>query len=80
MCSVETPSINYRALAGPHHHHEEGKGEEEHQPYTPATLKRAVTQGVEPNGETLDWCMPRWGLTDSDFRGLVAFLVSLDNK
>ena len=31
--------------------HEEG---EEHPPYTDETIKRAITQGVEPDGEPLE--------------------------
>jgi hypothetical protein len=30
----------------------------EHKPYTDETIKRAITEGVEPDGESLDWPMP----------------------
>lgn len=57
------------------------KGEYEHgkkeTPYTDALIKRAVTEGLDPNGEPLDWTMPRWQMTDTDFSDLLAYLKTL---
>lgn len=50
----------------------------EHEPYTDETIKRAITEGVEPNGEPLDWLMPRWSMSDEDLDDLIEFLETLD--
>ena len=46
--------------------------------YTDATLRRAVTTGVDPEGDHLDWPMPQWQLTDQEWSGLLAYLKTLD--
>lgn len=67
--------IRYEALAT--EAHREGEGTREHPPYTDALLKRAVTQGIDPAGNPLDWTMPRWRMTREDLDDLVAFLKTL---
>jgi len=49
----------------------------DHPAYTDATIKRAVTQGLDPAGEPPDWTMPRWHLTDQDWTDLLAYLKTL---
>ncbi len=57
------------------------KGEYEHgkkeTPYTDALIKRAVTEGLDPEGKPLDWTMPRWKMDDTDFADLLTYLKSL---
>jgi len=82
MCGVEAPAITYKALTSEEHEHgsettPSGKNEEEHPPYTIRTIQIAIEQGVDPGGEQLNWCMPRWGLSPIDFRDLLAYLVYL---
>jgi len=73
MHVFETPDIRYKTLTTAKH------GEEmEHEPYTDETIKRAITQGIEPNGEPLDWPMPRWTMSDEDLDDLLEFLKMLD--
>ncbi|MGA9350089.1 MAG: cytochrome c [Anaerolineae bacterium] len=73
MHVFETPDIRYKTLTTAEH------GEEmEHEPYTDETIKRAITQGIEPNGEPLDWPMPRWAMSDEDLDDLLEFLKTLD--
>ncbi len=45
--------------------------------YTDATLRRAVTTGIDPSGSRLDWPMPQWRLTDQEWSGLLAYLRTL---
>jgi hypothetical protein len=52
-------------------------GAEEHVPYTEETLKKALTEGVMPDGKELNKRMPRWQMTSQDLDDLVAFLKSL---
>ena len=62
--------ITYAHLSEPH---QDG----DHKPYTDDLIKRAVTQGVDSNGERLDPYMPRWQMSDQDFADLLAYLKTL---
>ncbi len=75
MRVFETPDIRYKTLTAEEVEHEEG---EEHPPYTDEDIKRAITQGIEPNGEPLKWPMPRWTMSDEDLDDLLEFLKTLD--
>ena len=55
----------------------EQKAEMDHPPFTDATIKRAVIQGVDPANKPVDWTMPRWQLTDEDWTDLLAYLKTL---
>ncbi|HJW76257.1 MAG TPA: hypothetical protein VJ787_11435 [Thermoleophilia bacterium] len=45
--------------------------------FTDADIRRAVTQGIDPEGDTLAWHMPRWQFTDVEWRNLLAYLKTL---
>jgi cytochrome c553 len=45
--------------------------------YTPATLGRALRDGVDPSGRALDELMPRFELDDDDVMHLAAYLQQL---
>ena len=45
--------------------------------YTDALIRRAVTQGIDPEGQSLDPVMPRWQLTDAEWSALLAYLKTL---
>ena len=77
MRVVEVPDIRYETLTS-EEHGDHGEEEEGHEPYTDETIKQAITEGVEPGGETLDWPMPRWSMTDADLNDLIDFLRTLD--
>ncbi len=57
------------------------KGEYEHgkkeTPYTDSLIKRAITEGLDPDGHALDWTIPRWQVSDADFADLLAYLKTL---
>lgn len=54
---------------------EKDRGEPE--TYDAASFKKAVKNGVEPNGERLSYYMPRWDISDADIDDLIAYLKTL---
>ena len=74
MGSFVAPDIRYKTLTGQDH----GKGHEDHNPYTEETIKRAITDGIDPDGKPLEWPMLRWSMSESDLNDLLAYLKSLD--
>ncbi len=46
-------------------------------PYTDDLLKRAITKGINANGENLDPTMPRWYMSEKDTNDLVAYIKTL---
>lgn len=48
-----------------------------HPPYTERLLKRAITLGIDPAGNSLDSAMPRFQLFNDDFSDLVAYIKRL---
>jgi cytochrome c oxidase subunit 2 len=68
--------IRYKALTGREKHVHEGKEEEYH--YTDELIRRAITQGLEPDGEPLDWTMPRWQMTEGDLIAIIEYLKILE--
>lgn len=69
MYTFTAPDIRYEALTSKEH--VEG---EAHEPFTDEAIKRAITEGVEPDGEPLDWPMPRWTMSATDLDDLLEFL------
>lgn len=62
-CTATPPSIRYQKLIGN---------------YSNDTLiARAITHGIDENGEELDACMPRWQLEQNDLGDLIAYLKTL---
>jgi len=45
--------------------------------YTDASLRRAITTGIDPTGGQLAWPMPQWQLTGQEWGGLLAYLKTL---
>ena len=72
MGTVQVPNIQYKHLT------ETGPTSGVNEPlYTDQTLKRAITEGVDPNGKPLVWPMPKWNMTDEQLNDLIAFLKTL---
>jgi hypothetical protein len=49
-----------------------------HEPYTDATLARAIREGIDSEGKPLGFLMPRFRLDDADMQALIAYLKALD--
>ena len=49
----------------------------DHPTYTDKTLGRAITQGIEPDGNLLKYPMPQWQMADSDLNDLITFIKTL---
>jgi ABC-type branched-subunit amino acid transport system substrate-binding protein len=57
------------------HTHDNGR---HHPAYDQASLRRALTEGVDPAGSPLDGVMPRYNISERDFNALVAYLKKLE--
>ena len=71
------PDIRYHHLTEEEHEEEHEAGEA-HPSYTDETIKRAITEGVEPDGEPMDMTMPRWQMSERDLDDLLEFLKTLE--
>jgi hypothetical protein len=78
MMGTKVPSdIRYRALtAGEHGHDGEETGEGHN--YTDEDIRRAITEGMEPDGKRLDPTMPRWKMGNNDLGDLLEYLKTLE--
>ncbi len=76
MCTEVAPEITYHALT--EEEHEEHGEEEEHPPYTDELIKRAITQGINPAGESFDYCMPQFKMSEEDLKDLIGYLKTLE--
>jgi mono/diheme cytochrome c family protein len=47
-----------------------------HASYGAASLRRAISRGVDPSGAQLAPHMPRWSMSERDWRDLIAYLSS----
>lgn len=77
MMGTSIPAdIRYESLTVGEHEH--GGEKDEHPPYTDKLIRRAITEGVNPAGEKLDWTMPRYQINDEDFNDLIEFIKTLE--
>ena len=64
--------IRYEALIkGEYEYGEKGT------PYTDALIRRAITEGLDPDGKPLDRTMPRWQMPFQDLNDLLVYLKTL---
>jgi mono/diheme cytochrome c family protein len=73
MGGFEAPDIRYSTLTSPHEEHDE-------EGWSDRDIRRAIVDGVEPDGEELDPVMPRWRLSDAELRALIDYLKELDRR
>lgn len=73
MNRVKVPDIRYSTLTSPH-----GEDDEQEPAWSDEDIKRAITTGVEPNGEELKSWMPRWEMSEGDLNDLLEYLKALD--
>lgn len=73
---IEPPSILWSELAKPYgHKHASGR---QHGPFDDKHLRRAVMDGVDPDGNRLDGAMPRFSMSEKDFAALAAYLKKVE--
>ena len=71
---VKAPALTSAALFENHESGEESDGHGDHGSYDRQSLRRAITQGIDPTGVRLDSAMPRWDMSQSDLNDLLAYL------
>lgn len=71
---VMPSNITWEALTKPYSVETNGR---QHEAYTERTLKRAITIGIDPAGNSLEATMPRYRLSLADIDDLLAYLKSL---
>ena len=49
-------------------------------PYTEATLARAIREGLDAQGKPLNYLMPHYALNDADMAALIGYLKSLNQR
>jgi len=49
-------------------------GHDDHGGYDQSSLRRAITDGLRPNGQPLHETMPRWSISQEDLNDLVTYL------
>lgn len=76
MRRFDVPDITWPHLT--EEEHEEVGEHEEHPPYTEETVKRAITEGLDPAGELLEDFMPRWQMSEQDLNDLIDFMKTTE--
>ncbi len=75
---VVPSNIQWSELVKPYgHQHEDGR---RHSLFDEDKLRRALEQGVDPDGNRFDSAMPRYSMSEKDFSSLVAYLKKLENQ
>lgn len=52
----------------------------EREPYTDATIARAIREGIDSQGKPLSRLMPQYALNDTDMQALIEYLKHLDQR
>ena len=71
---IKAPALTSDALFGDDDHKQDSDGHGDHGNYDSVSLRRAITDGIDPAGESLDQAMPRWSMNESDLNDLIAYL------
>ena len=83
----EAPDIRYQTLIGTGAEGASGtvaagdtaaEHDEGHLPYTDELIRRAITQGLDPEGDPLTFPMPRWRMSQSDLEELIDYMKQLE--
>jgi cytochrome c553 len=68
MQTLDVPNITWPELTAQ---------DMDHPAYTEETLKRAITQSLDPAGNPLEYPMPRWQMSEQDLNDLASFIKTL---
>ena len=70
------PPLTPAALFKEHNDGSSDDGHGDHDGYDDATLRHAITEGLDPDGKQFDPVMPRWSMSEQDLADLITFLNS----
>ncbi|HWR26375.1 MAG TPA: cytochrome c [candidate division Zixibacteria bacterium] len=76
MWKFEAPDIRYSTLTETGHGGH-GTHEESEKPYTDELIKRAILQGLDPEGKHLEPPMPQFNMPESDLNDLIEYLKTI---
>lgn len=71
---IKAPALTAEALFADDAHDDNSDGHGDHGSYDSSSLRRAITQGIDPAGQQLNDAMPRWSMSPSDMNDLIAYL------
>lgn len=74
---IKAPALTAEVLFESDAHDEDGHGD--HGSYDDESLRRAISQGIDPSGEQLNDAMPRWNMSTADLNDLIAYLKQTHN-
>lgn len=74
---VRPPDLTWTELTKPYGHLH---GARRHGPFDDRSLRRAITEGLDPAGNRLDAAMPRYSLSAADLAALLAWLKVLERQ
>jgi hypothetical protein len=77
MDVMDAPDIRFSALSGESDEHGDTNHADEHDGYDLDDFRRAVVEGMHPDGDELSPVMPRWQIDDDDLVDLFEYLKSL---
>jgi mono/diheme cytochrome c family protein len=77
MGRFEAPDVTYATLTG--EHASEGEHAEDAE-WTDDDIRRAIEDGLKPDGDRLDPFMPRWQMSDMEFDALLEYLKELSES
>jgi len=69
--------INWYALSGSGAHRHSQRS---HAAFDERSVQRAITEGIDPDGNELDSGMPRYNIADADMADLIAYLKVMDSQ
>jgi ABC-type branched-subunit amino acid transport system substrate-binding protein len=75
--ALASSNVSWNAMTSPDKHQH---GQRVHAPYDEETLARAITAGIDPDGNSLEAVMPRYNLSDEDMADLIAYLKVIDSQ
>jgi ABC-type branched-subunit amino acid transport system substrate-binding protein len=72
---IVSPAVNWTVLSDPDGHEHLKRA---HRPFDEASLIRAITKGVDPDGNDFEVTMPKYTMADEDMADLIAYLKVID--
>lgn len=78
MQPMDAPDIRWSTLSSAEHgNHGDHDETDDYLAYDDSSFKKAVLEGIAPNGHNLSSSMPRWEMSDADLEDLISFLMTL---